>query len=212
MNLLTPNLLPPAATPHGSQPHPHTRGLTLPEMMITVSLLMLVVAAILTTHLFGMRFFEITKAKLVASDDARRTLSRLLSEIRGAKVIQVGNGSLSSFTPVADGQLQRGTAIQVYPTTNLNEFVRYYWSSEGKLRRTTNGATSVNVMASSVTNSTIFSSEDFSGNVLTNSHNNRVIAVNLHFQQLQYPIVNLGPGYYYDQYQMRLRITRRALE
>lgn len=180
--------------------------------MITVSLLMMVIAGILVVHLFGMRFFEITKAKLVASDDARRTLSRLLSEVRGAKIIQVGNGTLYSFTPIAEGLPQQGSAIQVYSTTNLSNYIRYYWSSEGKLRRTTNGASSMDVMASSVTNTLIFSSEDHLGNILTNSQNNRVIGITLRFHQLSYPVVQIGPDYYYDYYQLRLRITRRALE
>ena len=188
------------------------RAVTITEMMIVVSLLMMVLTAVLTTHLFGLRFFEITKAKLVASDDARRTISRLVSEIRGAKIVRIGNGDLATFTEVADGLLQQGTAIQVYATTNTNTFVRYYWSSVGKLRRTTNNATGDDVMASSVTNSLIFTSENYAGTVLTNNQNNRVIGVTLKFKQLAYPVINIGSSNYYDFYQLRLRVTRRVLE
>ena len=209
MNFLSKN--PPAEVT--SRSRRVARAFTLTELLITVSLMMMVMGAILMSHLFGLRFFEITKAKLVASDDARQTLTRLVAEVRGAKTILVGNGSLTSFTPAADGSLQQGSAIQIFSSTNTNSFIRYFWTaSEGKLKRTTNGVSGTELLASSVTNSLIFTSEDHLGNVLTDSQNNRVIGVTLRFRQLMYPIVNIGPGNYYDFYQLRTRITRRTLE
>jgi hypothetical protein len=189
------------------------RAFTLTEMLVTVSILMMVMAAMITAHIFGLRFFEITKAKLVASDDARRSVSRLITEIRGAKMIMVGTGTVSSFTEVADGALQQGSAIQLYGTTNTNTFVRYFWNvSDGKLKRTTNGSTVMNLMASSITNSIIFTAEDFKGNILTNNENNRVVGLTLKFRQLEFPVINIGPSNYYNFYQLRTKITRRTLE
>jgi hypothetical protein len=58
----------------------------------------------------------------------------------------------------------------------------------------------------------VFTSEDFAGNVLNNNLNNRVIGVTLQFYQLEAPPVLIGPGSLYDFYQLRTKITRRALE
>jgi hypothetical protein len=68
------------------------------------------------------------------------------------------------------------------------------------------------VVANAITNSMVFTSEDFSGTVISNNLNNRVIGLSLQFYQLQYPKVTIGPGSYYDFYQLRTKITRRALE
>jgi hypothetical protein len=58
----------------------------------------------------------------------------------------------------------------------------------------------------------VFAAEDHLGNVLTNSQNNRVIGLRLQFYQIAFPVVAVGPGNYYDFYQLRTRVTRRMLE
>jgi len=157
--------------------------------------------------------FGFTQAKLTASDDSRVAISRMVGEIRSAKSLKVGSGGLATFTEVGVTNLQLGSALQVYLSTNTNAFVRYYWdSADQKLKRTTNGATSAEIIAHSLTNNQVFTSEDFNGNILTNNLNNRVIGVTMQFYQLQYPVMHIGPGYYYDFYQLRAKITRRALE
>lgn len=186
---------------------------TLPEMMIALTILTMVLAGILSSHLFGVRMVEITKAKLGASDEARRALGRLTAEIRSAKRIQIGNGSSSSFTEIEDGEPQKGNAIQVYPSTNYTQYLRYYLDAAGQqLKRVNQSGGGAAIIANSVTNQLVFTSEDFAGNVITNNQNNRVIGVHLEFYQIQYPIILIGPGHYYDYYQLRTRVTRRALE
>lgn len=186
---------------------------TLSEMMVTTALLLMVVAGMLTGHLFGIRMFQITKAKLGASDDARRAVSELVNDIRSGKLIKVGTGTISSFTEVGLNAREAGSAIQIYGNaTNTNLFVRYFLDSDNRLKRTTNGSTAVSVVASFVTNSVIFTSEDESGNVISNNLNNRVIGMTLQFYQIQYPIVKVGPGNFYEYYQLSSKVTRRTLE
>jgi hypothetical protein len=109
--------------------------------------------------------------------------------------------------------LQAGNALQVYPTSDPDRFVRYFRDpSDSSLKRTTNGWGEAVVIATAITNPVVFAAEDFTGTILTNSENNRVIAVNLQFFQLQYPAVPVGPGNFYDFYQLRTRITRRAID
>ena len=79
------------------------------------------------------------------------------------------------------------------------------------MARTTNGQTFVFIVANSISNQLVFTSEDYSGTVLTNNENNRVIAVTLQFFQLQYPTIRIGPGSIYDFYQLRTKITRRTV-
>lgn len=186
---------------------------TLPEMMIAMSILTLVLAGVLASHLFGVRLLEITKAKLGASDEARKALGDFITEIRSAKMIQIGSGGVSSFTEVADGAPQQGSAVQIYTTTNTSFYIRYFLDATARrLMRVTTGNSASTVVANCITNTQVFTSEDFAGNILTNNQNNRVIGLMLQFYQIQYPIVLIGPGNYYDYYQLRTRITRRALE
>jgi hypothetical protein len=189
----------------------HASGFTIPEFMITTAVSVLVMAGIIACHLMGLRMFEMTKAKLGASDDARRSINLLIAELRSAKVVQVGSGSVKTFTPVTGTALQIGSAIEVYSSTNTNYWVRYYWdSSDQKLKRATNGSESATVVASSVSNSTVFSIEDYSGNVRTNNAEDFVVGLNLQFYQLQHPSVAIGPGRYFDYYQLQTRVTPRA--
>lgn len=186
---------------------------TLPEFLVTLAVMMIVMAGVMSTHLFGMKMFELTKSKLGASDEARAAISKMVSEIRSAKLLHVGNGSLSMFTEASVNSPQVGNAIQIHPSTSTNTFVRYFWdASDKKLKRTTNGASVVSVVANSISNQLVFTAEDYAGNILTNNENNRVIGLTLQFYQLQYPTVSIGPGGYYDFYQLRTKITRRALE
>jgi len=188
------------------------RAFTFTEILVVTTLLMMVLAGVIGAHLFGIRMFEITKAKLGANDEARQAISLLMEEIRTAKQVKIGSGTMGSFTVVAVNSAQNGSAIQIYPTLLTNNFIRYFWDSTSKqLMRTTNGASAMSVVAHSITNQMIFTSEDFRGNTLTNNENNRVIGLTLKFYQIQYPIVLVGPGHYYDYYQLRTRITRRTI-
>lgn len=189
------------------------RAFTFTELMVTMSLMLMVLSGVLLAHLFGVRLFGITKAKLGANQEARRAISLLIDEIRTGKLVKIGSGNLSSFTEVSPEASQVGSALQIYPTTSTNSFIRYFWDSSSKqLKRTTNGSTAIEIVANSITNEMVFRAEDFRGNILTNNENNRVIALDLQFYQIQYPIVIIGPGQYYDYYQLRTKITRRALE
>ena len=66
-------------------------------------------------------------------------------------------------------------------------------------------------MRYSRTDLSIFRCEDYAGVLQSNSFNNRVIAMELNFYQIQYPKTPVGPGNYYDFYRLRAKITRRTL-
>jgi hypothetical protein len=197
-----------------SSPRPFVASLafTLPEIMLAMTILLLVLGGLISSHIFGLRLMELAKSKLGASDEARTAIAKMMEEIRSAKLIRLGDGNLASFTEVAPDTLQKGSAVQIYPTTNFNAYVRYFWDSgDRRLKRTTNGMSFVYIVANSISNELVFTSENHAGTTLTNNENNRVIGVTLQFFQLQYPTVKIGPGSLYDFYQLRTKITRRTV-
>ena len=197
----------------GNIPRRHCSGFSLVEQMVAVMIISMVIAGAMTIHIFGLRLYNITEAKLSSGDEARRAISLLIDEIRSAKIVRVGSGGLTSFSEAEVDSEQQGSAIQIFPTTNTAEWIRYYWdSSDQKLKRTEDGLSSYLVIAQSISNSIVFTSEDYSGTVLTNNQNNRVIGLTMEFEQ----VVDLTTGTtndgLYDYYRLRAKITRRALE
>ena len=187
---------------------------TLVEVMIASTISLMVVGAVLTTNLFGIRVIQITQPKVSASAAVRQTINPLVADITSAKMVRIGSGDLYSFTRVADGALKQGSAIQLYPSNDTNVFTRYFWDvADKKLKRVTNGSTNALVVASAITNNLVFSGEDSLGNILTNNQNNIVIGVALQYSQLgggtNMPVL-VGPTNYYKSYQVRTRIAHRS--
>jgi prepilin-type N-terminal cleavage/methylation domain-containing protein len=110
-------------------------GFTLAEVMVSMAIVLLAMAAILSCHLFGLRMFEITKAKLGASDDARGSISRMIGEIRSAKLIRIGQGNASSFTEVALNTPQSGTWTSPDYTSVLRLQIRFQGSGQSNQLR-----------------------------------------------------------------------------
>lgn len=192
-------------------------GFTLVDFLIASTLTMLVIGGIIFAQITGLKMYNLTKAKLGASDQSRGAMNLLVSEIRSAKIIRIGamSGTPGSlvFNPVTEGSNMVGTAIHINSTTNTNNYIRYYLdSADRKLKRTYNGAPSTDVVAEFITNNLVFSMENYRGTVLTESQNNKVIGIALQFFQVQYPVVTVGAGGYYDFYQLRTKVTRRVLE
>jgi cbb3-type cytochrome oxidase subunit 3 len=191
---------------------------TLAEMMVTAAIFMLLMGGLIYCYIFGLNLHQITRVKLGASDEARNSIIHLTDEIRSATRIKVGDGDLSAFTEAKTNGLQVGNAIQIYPTSAANNWIRYFYDTNtnstnfSKLIRSTDGVNLSLVIAHSITNIVpLFTAEDSWGKVLTDNENNRVIGMTLQFSQIEYPIVQVGPGNHYDFYQLHTRITRRRL-
>ena len=190
----------------GAAPTP-VGGFTLPEVLISSTLLILVVSGVLSGHLFGLSMFRITGTKLAATDAARKTTGQITSEIQTCKTTWIGNVRNGMFEALLDGETQQGSGLLIYPTTNQANFIIYFVNSADQtFRRTTSTPDSATILAESVTNTVVFRAQDYLGNVLTNNQNNRVIHLNLEFYQ---------PKRYMqvaDYYKLETSVTRRALE
>jgi type II secretory pathway pseudopilin PulG len=159
---------------------------TLPELLITSTLFLLLVGAILSAHLFGLKMAKITEAKLKASSSARDALGKMTDEIRNCSRLWVGNVTNGTFVALLDGVPQTGDALLIQPTTNTNNFIVYFINpSDGSFRRTTSDTGTTTILAQAVTNTMVFCAQDYLGHPLTNSQINRVIHVTLEFFQPQ---------------------------
>lgn len=189
------------------------RAFTLSELMITMAVFTILMAALLASHLMGMRMRRVTDTKLSATANARRALNEIRNEVRTAKMLSVGNGNQNSFTPPATLSEQIGNSIQIYATTNTNNFVRYYMDrSEEALMRVTSSDRNPRAVANNITNQLVFAAEDFKGIILTNEQNNRVIRMVLEFYQKEYTLAQAPDRGVYDYYRVQTRITRRSIE
>jgi prepilin-type N-terminal cleavage/methylation domain-containing protein len=188
------------------------RAFTIPELMVAMSIFLFVVGAVVVANFFGIRMMGVTQPKMGASAETRQAVSLMISEISSAKIIRLGTGNLTSFTPLGPGALRKGNAVQIYPTNNMNVFVRYFQDSAQKqLKRMTNGAAAAVSVANGVTNSLVFTAENSRGDVvLTNDFNNMVIGILLQYDKLDGSGTPLGPNLYFKKYEVKTRVTRRT--
>lgn len=176
-------------------------------MMATWAFCMLLVLGVMSSHLFGLRMYRIAQAKLSNASDARVVLNRVRDEIRSGNQFFVGNLSNSVFVAVANGTNQCGNALQIFPTSNTNQYICYYLDKTNSClkRQGTNGV--VQTLAQSITNQIAFQAEDFNGNTLTNYQANQVVQVTLDFYRSQ---SFTGSGGLYDYYQLQTCMARRT--
>ncbi len=186
---------------------PSAGAFTLAEMMIAMAIFSLVLAATLSSQLFGLRMYRIADAKLTVSTDARAVLNHLRGEIWTGKLLLVGNGNSSAFTLVADNTPHCGNALRICPTTDTNNFIYYYLDAvDFSLKRMVSSNAQIQTVARNVTNLVVFRAEDFQGNTLSNYLNNRVIRMQLQMRQAEYF------GGLSEYYQLQTRLARRVID
>ena len=189
------------------------QAFSIAEMMVVMAIFSMVILALVSCQLFGLRMQRVSETKLAAAATGRKALNQIRTEIREGKILSVGMGSSTLFSNTPDNKPQIGNAIQIYPTTNTANYIRYYLdTNDNCLKRMTSLNPQPQILASFITNRSIFQSEDFRGVVLTNSQNNRVIRMMLEFYRWEYPIATAGPGGMYDYYRVQTRITKRMIE
>jgi len=204
----------------------HLQASTLAEMMTSLAIFTLLISAFITVNIFGLRQDELVNSACGANDQARLNFNMILDEIRSSKDIQIGSGTYSNFVALTNGQSQQGTSLQIIPSTNLNQFI-YYWfdTNAAQLWRATvsNSVATTNIvdlhltnMSSQwISNSMIFKAMDFTGTTNltvdpTNYNYNYTVAILMQFAQYQYPQTMVGSNYMYDYYQLTYSATRRS--
>ncbi len=200
------------------------RGMTLVELMVSLAIFTMLMAAFITVNLYGMKQDELVNSELGANDQSRLNFTMMLDEIRSCKNIQIGSGTYTNFSPITNGP-QMGDTIQIIPSTNLSYMI-YYWfdTNQAMLFRAslTNGVLVTNVVAQNLTNMTsiwltnamIFKAMDYTGTTNltvdpTNYNYNYTVAILMQFAQYQYPLTLVGSNYLYNYYQLTYSATRR---
>lgn len=158
---------------------------TLPEMMISFTVFLLLLIGIIGATLFGMRWFQISQTKLLASDSARESISKMTDEIRSCNSTFVGNVSTNGvFTGCTNGAAQTGAGLLIYPSTSTNSYILYFANpSDMTFRRYSTALGLTKIVAQTVTNTNIFRVTDFMGNLQSNNTGNRMIHCTLQFYQ-----------------------------
>ncbi len=190
---------------------------TLIEGMFASTLLVVIIAALVSAHLVGLRLDQLVESKAGASDSSRRVLNQLPADIRAAKMWDIGNISGTEVTEIPGGTAQQGTALQLFETTNGSQYVLYYFDTSGladnngKLMRTSSTNWNPVVIASYLINTLCFSAENYDGIVATNEGNSKayknVIHTTLQFCQFLYPLTQVGTNRLYDYYKIEFMAT-----
>ena len=182
-------------------------GFTLPEVLISTALFILLVGGIVFANLFGLSMFSIMATKLNATAAARKTIGKMTDEIRTCKTTWIGSITNGDFVALLDGETQEGSGLLIYPTTNTADFIIYFVNPSDKtFRRTTSVREPATILADTITNTMVFRAQDFFGTVLTNHQDNHVIHMNLEFYQPQRHVRVA------DYYKLETSVTRRVLE
>ena len=197
----------------------HSRSaFTLTEVMITAGLFSIVIVGSILAHITGLKLCATAQTKLRATHTARAALNRTRDEIRSATLIEVGNckatnsWNVTNFAKVSSSALRQGNALKIYPTGDTNSYIVYYLdTSDQTLKRVANSG-KFETVANYITNKIPFAAEDYTGNVLTNDQNNRVIRMTLEIYQWEFASLNRGGRDAYDYYRVQTRTARRAIQ
>jgi hypothetical protein len=196
-------------------------AMTLVEMMIVTSLMLLVVTGVMSANYIGLRENQLMASKAGANNTSRIAVNQMLQDIRGAKGYQIGNvsGTNNAFTPITNGVQQRGIALELYPIVistnealNTSIFTLYYFDSsdsannDGRLWRCDTNQV-YTVVASNLINTLYFTSEDYTGTPQSARTYKGIIHTTLQFCEFQYPLTMIGSNYLFNAYRIDCRAT-----
>ena len=205
---------------HPKSRHRPTGAFTLVETMVSMGLFLVILTGVIVgLQIFGMRVYTLAATKLTATEDARKVLNSLRTQIRAAKLVYVGTYTNGAFSRIADGLPQAGNALEIYftdtnDTPGVIPAVYYQATAGAKTGIFSVSNAVVHLMANYVTNYYVFTAEDYQANTLTTYDNNPVIRVTMQFHQWEYPIGVVGSTGVdaYNFYRLQTRISRRAKE
>jgi len=177
------------------------RAFTLAEMMTSLAIFSLVVIAMVSLQIFGFKMNAMAASKLKSTVYSLKTLNQIRKQVRSANSVAVGNGDRTSFTSNTSGN-----ALQIYPTTNTDDYIRFYLAANTTALYMLNSASNnPTLIATNITNQVVFQMVDYQGNPLTNSQEHYAIKMKLQFTQLSYSV----PSYNYDYYALQTVMTPR---
>jgi prepilin-type N-terminal cleavage/methylation domain-containing protein len=186
------------------------RGFTLPEFAMSLALVGIIGAGLMTAYLFTAKICVRTQAKLDLAATVREMTTDFGSDVRSAVNFDIGQGSGTNFTPVAEGLPRQGNSLQIYPTASTNIWMRYYMDAASQtLKYIDSDDTSSYVLVEGVTNATPFTAEDLFGNVATNELPKELVGMSLVFNPEVIRYSTNAAQNVSDFYRICTRINRR---
>lgn len=175
-------------------------GFSVVELLTAMAIFLVVVLCLVTVQILGLRMNAVSASKLQSAAAARKSLNYVRRQVLGAFSVQVGNGSSTSFT--SNGT--NGDAMEIFPGTNLNNYLRFYWSAD-TLCELNSSNRQVTVIANNITNQPVFEMVDFLGDMSSSSREHFSIRMTLQFAQLAYQV----PTNKYEYFTMVTEMTPR---
>jgi hypothetical protein len=195
-------------------------GMTLVEVMIASTIMVMVIFAMLTANYIGLRENQLMASKSGANNTSRNVANYLYQDIRMAKGYQIGSLSgTNALIPITNG-FQQGVALQLFPiliSTNesidTSKYILYYFdlkdatNSNGRLWRYVSTNQTTMVLASNLINTLYFTGEDFTGATQAVRTYKGIIHTTLQFSEFQYPKTKVGSNYLFNYYRIDCRAT-----
>ena len=175
-------------------------GFTVVELLTAMAIFLVVVSCLVTVQILGLRMNAMAAGKLESSAAAMKSLNYMRKQVLGAFAIQIGNGGSGTFT--SNGT--NGDAMEIFPTTNLNNYLRFYWSAD-TLCEINSSNSQVTVIANSITNQPVFEMVDYQGNMSSSSREHFSVRLTLQFAELAYKV----PTNKYEYFTMVTEMTPR---
>ena len=175
---------------------------TLVEMMVTMAVFLLAVAAMLGVQIFGMKMGLVSQSKLNATNYSLKSLDQIRNAVREASNFYVGNYASNNFVPITGTNQLTGNALQVSngPTAYMTFFVS---TNMRTLYEQVTNSTQWIALAHSVTNTQVFQEQNCFGAVMSSGSGNATIQITLQFFQTNF--YNMV-----DSYELQTRMTPRV--
>jgi hypothetical protein len=171
----------------------------------------MVVLAVVSVNLFGLRMIELTEPKMMAETEARRILDTFIDDVRGANSVEVPTG--------AGGKLEGNALIMEWWLTDRTNIIEYIFiDASNELIRSERvqgvaGTEVERLLAGGISSSPerpIFSCEDHTGIVLAEPQRRMIIAMQLEFQRLHPTEYLVGDNGRFADYQLRTQVAFRS--
>ncbi len=184
---------------------------TLTELMVSMTIFTMVIAGMIAGHVFGLKVFQLTRSNLGAADSGQMLNTLLGTDVRAAQTVKIGRGDERSFQELSPQEVQQGNAIQLYASTDTNDFIRYYVSeADKKLVAISSDGSRNRIVSEGLLGPNVFLAEDATGRTLTNRQSSFVLAVNLQYSKVPGSDAPVGKGKYYDAFRWQMKFALRS--
>ena len=179
------------------------RAFTIPELLLALAIFLMVVAAIVSLQVAGLRMNARAESKLASAAASAKVLNQVRDHVLEANSAMVGNGDNKSFTATGTN----GNALQVFSGTDTNNYLLFFVSTNtDSLYEWNNTNQQLWTVAGNVTNESAFETVDFQGNVSSRSQEHYSIRMTLQFAQLSFKV----PTNSYEYFTLQTEMTPRG--